>query len=212
MDLLFHEVLFAVLLGPLLASAYRKETALYAGDAAHSTLWVFLGAGNKETWPYTFASFIKKHHKQTNKSLFVCPSFWKVQLLKELKKGGFEIRTGREDGSLRLASAQALANLLVPSTLFLLLSTILAYLEGLSLLPSVMFLVVQQHQSCKLFDVIGRRGISCYFWLLKKRPAYILAKQKARQHKQKPMLPFVAWILELDKPVRFCSSWVNWLS
>lgn len=84
-------VVFAVLLGPLLTSAYRKNAMLHAGDAAHSILWV-------------------------------------------------------------LASAQALGNLLVHSTVFLIASTALAWAAGLSLWPSIVFLVVQQScQRCRSF-------------------------------------------------------------
>ncbi|CAK9043731.1 unnamed protein product [Durusdinium trenchii] len=51
-----------------------------------------------------------------------------------------------------LASAQALGNLLVHSTVFLIASTALAWAAGLSLWPSIVFLVVQQScQRCRSF-------------------------------------------------------------
>ena len=37
------QVVFATLLGPILACAYQEEAMIHAGDAANSMLWVFLG-------------------------------------------------------------------------------------------------------------------------------------------------------------------------
>ena len=37
------QIVFATLLGPILACAYEDDAKVHAGDAASSVLWAFLG-------------------------------------------------------------------------------------------------------------------------------------------------------------------------
>lgn len=47
------QIVFATLLGPILACAYEEDAKVHAGDAASSVLWAFLGgAKNLVSSPY----------------------------------------------------------------------------------------------------------------------------------------------------------------
>ena len=41
------QIIFATLLGPILACAYEDDAKVHAGDAASSMLWAFLGGAKK---------------------------------------------------------------------------------------------------------------------------------------------------------------------
>lgn len=70
------QVVFATLLGPILACAYQEEARIHAGDAANSMLWVFLGGSRSHLSWFVTVSDRGLSFRGQSKSIWLAKRAW----------------------------------------------------------------------------------------------------------------------------------------